>query len=379
MDVSDSHCTCVAVSVGVYFADLISDVQVTMLLLNTGNYVWGTMSVLLLTTQFLVVYLRVLPYMHSTFGGTSSLYITFLLLGFPSGLLMLDVLMFFEPFGLLALLPFPEWVRQFVPAYKATRIIAEVVIESLPQCVLQSYIYVIVIFHSNAGTASPSELAMLDFASVIPTSLIISTIAMLKLWIEVVMGAKAAGLTIRAKAIQLWDVGAGLPLDALKKGTIVDWKCPYKLEGPEVAPLLDALARNSSLTKLDLTASGLTWSGVGAMGAPLLENISQNPATLGALKSLKISSDSGYIVSILALERLEELPRRPTCFPFSTAAAATALSRMPWLSHADSCEPPPFGRPAGFGADAVDAILRARRPAARRDHVHFRDVAQEHH
>ena len=162
--------------------------------------------------------------------------------------------MFLEPFGLLAILPFPEWLRQFVPAYKATRIIAEVVIESLPQCLLQSYIYCIVLYHSKAGVASPSELAMVDFASVLPTSILISTIAMLKMWIEVVNGARAAGLSIHAKAIQLWEVGAGLPLDALKKGSIVEWKCPYQLEGPEIPPLIDALCRNMSLTHLDVRA-----------------------------------------------------------------------------------------------------------------------------
>ena len=52
-----------------------------------------------------------------------------------------------------------------------------------------------------------------------------------QMWIEVVHGARQAGLTIQAKAIQLWEVGAGLPLDALKKGTISDWACPYLLEG----------------------------------------------------------------------------------------------------------------------------------------------------
>ena len=41
-----------------------------------------------------------------------------------TGLLLLDCLMIFEPFGLLAILPFPDWLRQFLPAYKATRIIA---------------------------------------------------------------------------------------------------------------------------------------------------------------------------------------------------------------------------------------------------------------
>ena len=53
-----------------------------------------------------------------------------------------------------------------MPAYKATRIIAEVVIESLPQCVLQSYIYLIVIYHDRMGTATPSEHEMLSFVQV---------------------------------------------------------------------------------------------------------------------------------------------------------------------------------------------------------------------
>ena len=67
----------------------------------------------------------------------------------------------------------------------------------------------------------------MEFTSVLPTSILISTVAMLKMWIEVVNGARSAGLTIRAKAIQLWEVGAGLPLDALKKGTIVEC-VPYR-------------------------------------------------------------------------------------------------------------------------------------------------------
>lgn len=84
--------------------------------------------------------------------------------------------MFLEPFGLLAVLPFPEWLKQFIPAYKATRIIAEVVIESLPQCFLQSYIYLAVVYKSRDGTASESELAMLEYTAVLPTSILISTV-----------------------------------------------------------------------------------------------------------------------------------------------------------------------------------------------------------
>ena len=49
-------------------------------------------------------------------GADSSIHRTFLLTGMPLGLFFLDFLMFLEPFGLLTVLPFPPWMRQFIPA-----------------------------------------------------------------------------------------------------------------------------------------------------------------------------------------------------------------------------------------------------------------------
>ena len=220
--------------VGLYFADIFSDIQVIQLLWGTGNYLWFACSVSLLMIQFGVVFFRVLPYLRSTFGRDDPIYIAFIFLGFPSGLLFLDLLMFLEPFGLLTVLPLPDWLRQFVPAYKATRIIAEVLIESLPQCLLQAYIYIVVLWSVEAGTATPSQEAMVEFLSALPNSILISTLATEKTWIELVHGARQAGLTVIAKGIQLWNVGAGLPLDALKKGAIVEWTCSYELDESEV-------------------------------------------------------------------------------------------------------------------------------------------------
>ena len=87
----------------------------------------------LLVLQFLLVWRRVLPYLRSSFGEASPIYTFFLYLGFPLGMIGLDFLMFLEPFGLLTVLPFPPWMKQFLPAYKATRVIAEVVIAPSPQ------------------------------------------------------------------------------------------------------------------------------------------------------------------------------------------------------------------------------------------------------
>ena len=121
-------------SATLYIADLYSDIQVVTMLFDTGNVLWGVISCVILVTQFVVVWLRVLPYLSTTFGTESMLYTLFLWFGFPWGCLALDVFMFIEPFGLLTVLPFPEWVRQFIPAYKATRLIAEVPFALTPPC-----------------------------------------------------------------------------------------------------------------------------------------------------------------------------------------------------------------------------------------------------
>ena len=112
-------------------------------------------------------------------------------------------------------------------------------------------------------TSSPFLLLILPPRSTLPRrrSILISTLATLKTWVELVFAARAAGLTVMAKGLQLWNVGAGLPLDALKKGTIVEWACPYQLDMSEISPLIDALSKNGSLTFLNLGLSGITFSG----------------------------------------------------------------------------------------------------------------------
>ena len=55
-----------------YFMDLISDYQVTMLYYNAGAYRFAAVSAGLLIGQFTVVWLRVLPYLHLTYGSESA-------------------------------------------------------------------------------------------------------------------------------------------------------------------------------------------------------------------------------------------------------------------------------------------------------------------
>ena len=60
---------------------------------------------------------------------------------------------------------------------------------------------------------------------------------------ELVHSAREAGISVRTKAQQLWNVGHGLPLDALKKGSITVWSCTYELADGEVKQLFDALKK----------------------------------------------------------------------------------------------------------------------------------------
>ena len=99
-----------------YFMDLISDYQVTMLFYRANALRFATVSASLIIGQFAVVWLRVLPYVYVTYGANSTFYRSFLFFGMPFGCFFLDFLMFLEPFGLLPVAPLPETLRQFIPA-----------------------------------------------------------------------------------------------------------------------------------------------------------------------------------------------------------------------------------------------------------------------
>ena len=104
------------ISVFMFYMDVASDIAVVVLLYNTGNYEWAILAIFFLVAQYVVVFFRVLPYMINTFGQDSCLTKTFIYLGFPVGVLVFDFLMLLEPFGLLAVLPLPAWLKQFIPA-----------------------------------------------------------------------------------------------------------------------------------------------------------------------------------------------------------------------------------------------------------------------
>jgi hypothetical protein len=275
-------------------------------------------------------------------------------------MLALDCLMFLEPFGLLPIVPLPDTLRQFIPAYKATRIIGEVLIEALPQFLMQAVIFVLVSEHVANGTANAVDMSLYtlnggSFVSLLPKSILISSITMLKTWYELVqeasfMGsdsprhlscsalyvvarmtsalpasscviaawqAREAGIGVGLKAKQLWNVGYGLPLDAIKKNSIYTWKCKYEISDLEIVSLVDALSKNESLAHLDLSLAGFEWMPPvkreeRSALTTLLEAINQDAKALEGLEKLRIRPTNDWLVPVGALRSGPETVRNST-------------------------------------------------------------------
>ena len=148
------------------------------------------------------------------------------------------------------------------PSYKATRVPTEVTFEALPQTVLQTYIYVRVM------SGGASNLAL--YAAVLPVSICLSILSMLKTWAEVLVGARLAGVSIGEYMKEMTRMGGGLQLDAIRKSAIEKLEPGYTLEPVQVTLLADALAQNASLTEVNLNRCGLGDDGIKQLIAPLL-------------------------------------------------------------------------------------------------------------
>ena len=339
-------------TVYLYFMDLISDYSVTKLFYETHAWRFALVSAGLIIGQFVVIWLRVLPYLQVTYGSDSTFYRLFLYLGLPFGCFFFDFLMFLGPFGLLSVMNLPESMFLFIPAYGATRMIAEVAVEAFPQWVMQSIIFVMVSQHVKAGTASGVDMALYhydngSFVSLMPQSILISSLTMLKTWYDLVQEARQAGISVSTKAAQLWNVGYGLPLDAIKKSRITAWKCQYEISDQEVISLVDALGKNDSLTWLDLSLAGLEWvpkvqreerSAI----STLAETINGNPKALESLQKLIVSQTSQWEIPLSSLRSGPE-------------TALKALSEAQFLSE---------GGPGREDLHAIFEILGKNRSAA---------------
>ena len=129
---------------------------------------------------------------------------------------------------------------------------------------------------------------------------------MLKTWYDLVQEAREAGVSVAQKGVQLWNVGAGLPLDAIKNGSITSWGCSYEISDQEVVSLVDALGKNDSLERLDLSLAGLEWMPPvkreeRSALSTLLQVMNEDSGALEALEKFVISKKTRWEIPVAAL------------------------------------------------------------------------------
>ena len=321
-------------SLVLYVSDVWSDVLVAILLMSTANYIWSCQSIFLLLLQYGIVHSRVCEwwgkeaprYRKNEKGqdidekgnkcgpDKARLPISWSQwFAWMPGVLVLDAVMLLEAFGVLRLLKelgrikedengyyvfddnddpvyvygkrVGEWaetwhnrLEKFLPTYKATRIIAEVGAESTPQAVLQAYIFVRVM-GGGGGAQLAAHAAMQTHASILPISLAISVVNLLKVWLELLYAARTAKVPVEAVLVQIWEMGAGkLPLDAIRRSTIerLGWGEP--IPEAEWNLLVDAFLQNTSLTWVRLASCSMTANQAASLAAVI---------TKGAMPQLK--------------------------------------------------------------------------------------------
>ena len=117
--------------------DIVTDWNVMISLFANGSAAWGALSLIFIVGSYLLVYGSVVLYLRGEAQrGVDSVFVLWVVLGFPCGVLALDVLLLLEPFNLVGFVTNDE-LQQFMPSYRSTRIIIEAIFEAFPQSILQ--------------------------------------------------------------------------------------------------------------------------------------------------------------------------------------------------------------------------------------------------
>ncbi|KAL1519271.1 hypothetical protein AB1Y20_022800 [Prymnesium parvum] len=279
-----------ALSALVFYADVASDVLLARELAEAHETAWAALSVFFIAAPCLLAYGSIGAYVRRTHGHSPRLWLA-LALGFPFGIVLLDLVMFVELSSLLHelsdALPAVRALKLFLPSYRATRVLWELSLETVPQSVLQLHIY-LSWRHADAGVAVP----------LLSTSLAFSLLNLVKCTVSLYLDARRAGVGLRAHLWQLVELGRGLPLHALKANSVDAWKCEVALRDSALRELCAALRSNRSVRLLDLSFTSLGPAGGEAIGRVLLANrtitslnLSRNQLGGGALEWARALAD----------------------------------------------------------------------------------------
>jgi len=233
-------------SLALFYADVASDALLAYELVQTNNPIWSALTIFFMANQYFWAYVGVLLYLRSVYSTQSCAFTFFLICGLPIGPLILDVLMFFEPIGLMCLIPSKQ-LHYLLPAYRATRTLLEVTLEGLPQSFLQTYIYYrLQTAPESAGTLTEIPIITLEI------SLSLSIVSFLKAWIGAWLVARDQRMGLCEYLSQQLQMGAGVPINALRRNAIKEWISEFTLTDRQIEQLTTALAANTSLQRIKM-------------------------------------------------------------------------------------------------------------------------------
>lgn len=183
-------------SLCVFYLDLIADSMVAYQFYSVAEELWFAESVCFISAQYFAVHLIVLRY--AARGHTDrrvlSMCIWYIgLIGFPLLPFLLDLLMFLEPLTLLSTLhsclpaPLAEELITFLPRYRRMRVVIELLLEGIPQSILELYIYIRVHVYIGRGYCGDIERSRLGYTigrTVLERSMTLTAIGIAKVAFE---------------------------------------------------------------------------------------------------------------------------------------------------------------------------------------------------
>ena len=266
-------------SLGLYFFDVVTDVLLTKTFFQYGHPGWGWMTVTFVAVPYLVAAVGVFNY----YLGANSVRwendegaqnrrkrVVFLL--FPLWMpacaampLVFDVLM---PFNFIVGAHLSDSLSNFLVQYEATRVLAETILESIPQMLLQIFIFV---YCGNDDARhrgwEPDHVPGLNHTAPSPTtsppgqcggvtregqdaltmSLIASVLSIVYRFAMTWLEMKRMKMTFKEYVVSLMEMGAGLPLRAIVENAATNVKIHEDLIDSELRSLAAVLEKNTSV------------------------------------------------------------------------------------------------------------------------------------
>ena len=263
------------VSLALYFLDVFTDVQLCITFWIYGHMGWFNLMVIFIALPYVVAMFGIAYYSYVENEGAKRAACILLSPALPA---LCDV---FMPFFRIVQNCVPDGLTNFMVQYEATRTLSETVLETIPQTVLQVYIFIFC-----AGNADKCAGIEQEAGTALAQSLAIGGISILYRLVLVYYEMKAEGLGLGGYVKSLVQLGAGLPLRAITGNTVKDLRLPEQLEEAQIRSLAVALKGNASIETIN-GGPPFAWAvGLGDAGEPIVASMSGSQHFVSQLSKL---------------------------------------------------------------------------------------------